>query len=263
MNLVKTHDELHIMREGGRKLGSILQNLLDFSQPDINLLDIEREAQRLIKESGGTPSFETVDGYKWATCLCINEEVVHGIPKDYLLKDGDILTIDIGLLYQGLHTDTAWTKLVKSRKSQVESDSSEVEAFLNVGQHALWQAIAQAKIGNHIGHISESIQTSIEGAGYGVVRSLVGHGVGTKLHEPPQVPGYVRGAITDTLPLEAGMTIAIEIIYTKGKPAIEYSNTDGWTIATQDKSLTAVFEHSVLITDTNPEVLTLNVIEGP
>lgn len=261
MSIAKTFKDLAIMREGGKKLGGILEQLLLFSVTGTNLLAIEKEAQRLIGESGGTPSFETVEGYRWATCLCINEEVVHGIPKDYALIDGDVLTIDIGLLYGGLHTDTAWTKIIQN--SKVKSQNfEEKEKFLKTGEDALWKAIEKARAGNRIGHISESIQTSVEGSGYGIVRSLVGHGVGRQLHEPPQVPGYLKGPVEQTLLLEEGMTIAIEIIYAEGNPAIEYSNTDGWTIATQDKSLTAVFEHTIRITGSDPEVLTLNVIEG-
>ncbi len=254
MIVTKTPGEIAIMREGGQKLGGILEQLLALAIPGENLLHIESEAQRLIKEAGGTPSFQTVAGYKWATCLCINEAVVHGIPKDYLLQDGDILTIDVGMLYKGFHTDIAWTKEVKSQKSKVKSE--DIEKFLQVGQDALWKAIDQARVGNRIGHISKTIQEIIEGAGYGIVRTLVGHGVGRQLHEAPQIPGYLRVPVEETPELTIGMTLAIEIIYAMGGGAVVYPNDDGWTIATKDQSLSAVFEHTVAITSAEPSILT-------
>lgn len=245
---VSTPEEIAIMREGGKRLHGILQKLLEASVPGAVLLDIDQLADELIRESGGTASFKTVKGYKWATCLCVNEVVVHGIPTKYTLKDGDILTIDIGLVYQGLHTDTAWTKIVGSEKKN--------EDFLNIGKKALDRGIAEAKVGNHIGHISKVIQETIEGAGYAIVKSLVGHGVGRELHEEPQVPNYVRGAIENTLPLQEGMTIAIEPIYAMGRGEIVYENDDGWTLTTRDRSLAAVFEHSIAIGASGPLVLT-------
>lgn len=253
MITTKSKGEIEIMREGGQKLGKILTQLLALPVPGENLLHIEGEAQRLIKEAGGTPSFLTVAGYKWATCLCLNEVVVHGIPKDYILQDGDLLTVDVGMLYKGLHTDTAWTKLVESAKCKVQNEK---EKFLKIGEEALWKAIDQAKVGNRVGHISKAIQERVEGAGYGIVRTLVGHGVGKQLHEPPQVPGYVRVPIEETPALVEGMTLAIEVIYAMGSGAVEYPNSDGWTIATRDKSWAAVFEHTVAITADGPSVLT-------
>jgi methionyl aminopeptidase len=170
-----------------------------------------------------------------------------------ILKDGDMLTIDSGLIYGGFHTDTAWTKIVGNDPSP---DKKEKEHFLNVGQDALWKAIDLARIGNRIGQISDSTQTMIEGAGYSIVKSLVGHGVGRELHEDPQVPNYLRGSISNTYAFVGGETIAIEPIYAMGAGSVVYDNNDGWTIATRDHSLTAVFEHSVAITEDGPLVLT-------
>lgn len=246
----KTPQELAVMAEGGRKLGNILVELLKFSDVGVPLSGIEKMANDLIKKTGGTASFKTVTGYHWATCLCVNEVVVHGIPTDYLLQDGDKLTIDIGLLYKGLHTDTAWTKLIGPTKDR------EKERFLSVGEEALWKAIDVARAGNHIGHISQIIQTAIEGAGYSIVKTLVGHGVGRELHEDPQVPGFVRGALENTPELVAGETIAIEVIYAQGKGSIVYENDDGWTLSTQDRSLASVFEHTIAVTDKEPIILT-------
>src|SRR5688572_31779793 len=137
----KTPKEIETMREGGAKLGSILHKLLALAQPGVKLLDIDAQADTLIAQSGGTPSFKTVKGYKWATCLCVNEVVVHGIPTDYVLQDGDVLTIDIGLVYGGFHTDTAWTKIVGKDTSPA---ATEKERFLSVGQEALTKAIGLA-----------------------------------------------------------------------------------------------------------------------
>lgn len=235
-----------MMREGGAKLGSILQKLLTLAQPGVRLLDIDNQADALIVASGGMPSFKTVKGYNWATCLCVNEVVVHGVPTAYVLKNGDVLTIDIGLLYKGFHTDTAWTKVVGGEDSQ----------FLKVGQKALFSAIDLARIGNHVGDLSASTQTIIEGAGFRVVKSLVGHGVGHELHEDPQVPNYLRGDRKNTYQFQGGETIAIEPIYVMGQAAVVYDNSDGWTVSSQDRSMASVFEHSVAITEDGAIVLT-------
>lgn len=245
--------KVEAMSEGGHKMGVILQELLSVADPGVSLLQIEALAQKRIAESGGTPSFSTVAGYRWATCLCVNDVIVHGIPTDQVLVDGDVFTIDVGMIYKGYHTDTAWTKIVHNPEFTVDRNT---EKFLEIGEKALWKAIDQAQIGNRIGHISAAIQKEVEGAGYGIVKTLVGHGVGRELHEPPQIPGFLRGSIDHTLPLVSGMTIAIEVIYTMGKPAICYPNDDGWSIATSDRSLSAVFEHSVAITANGPNVLT-------
>lgn len=244
------------MTEGGRKLGAILVELLEASVPGANLMDIEVRAMKRINETGGKASFQTVEDYQWATCLCINDEVVHGIPKDHVLKEGDVLSIDVGLLYRGYHTDTAWTKKVESQTSNVESNP-DVDKFLKTGEETLWKAIDIARAGNHIGDISQVIQKGIEGAGYNVVKSLVGHTVGKELHEKPHVPQYVRGAVENTPVLVPGMTLAIEIIYAYGSGDIVYVNDDGWTLGTKDRSLSAVFEHTIVVTESgSPTVLT-------
>ncbi len=255
--MTKAPEEIAVMREGGKKLGEVLQKLLDKATSGVALTEIELFAQQLIAEAGGVASFQTVKNYKWATCLCVNDVVVHGPPSSYRLKDGDVLTIDVGLLYKGFHTDTAWTKLIQNSKPPAGGQNyEEKEKFLKIGEEALWKAIAQAKAGNRIGHISREIQSTIEGAGYSVVRALVGHGVGNELHEAPQIPGYLQVPINETLELVLGMTLAVEIIYAMGDGAVDYSKHDGWTIATRDRSLSAVFEHTVVITAGKPELLT-------
>jgi methionyl aminopeptidase len=245
---IKTPEEIKCMREGGGKLGKILNELLVFSQPGVSLIDIEKRANELILKSGATPSFSTVPGYHWATCLNVNEVVVHGIPSKYVLKDGDLLTIDIGLIFKGFHSDTAGTKTIGPSKKNDE--------FLRIGKLALERGIEQAKVGNRVGNISKVVQETIEGAGYSIVKSLVGHGIGHDLHEEPQIPNYLRGAIENTVLLKEGMTIAIEPIYAEGRGEIVYENDDGWTLASRDRSLTSVFEHSLAITSNGPVVLT-------
>lgn len=249
----KTPEEIQIMKKGGARLSEILQELLVLAQPGTNLMDIEALAMKRIKEVGAQPSFATVPGYKWATCLCINDEVVHGIPMKYTLVDGDVLTIDVGLIYEGFHTDTAWTKIIKGQGTR---DIQEKEKFLDVGEKALWGAIAQAKIGNHIGHISQVAEAAIVGAGFSIIKTLVGHGVGRTLHEEPQVPNYLRGAIEHTPKLIGGETIAVEVIYAMGNGTIEYCRDDGWTLGSRDRTLTAVFEHTIAVVPDGPLVLT-------
>lgn len=248
------NEKIRVMQEGGRRLGAILESLLLAAKPGVSLASIDALATTLIKKAGGTPSFTTVSGYKWATCLCVNDVVVHGVPSAYVLKKDDMFTIDIGMLYKGFHTDTAWTKIFAREAKK--------ERFLRVGEKALWSAIAQARVGNRIGHISRAIQKEVEGAGYSVMRTLIGHGVGRSLHEEPQVPGRLVGDIARTPPLTSGMTLAIEVIYAMGKSPVVYDSPDGWSIATRDHSLSAVFEHTIAVTEDEPLILTARPIVG-
>lgn len=247
---VKTKEELEVMREGGRRLATILQELLTQSVPGTSLLALEAHAKKRIEEEGGQPSFTTVEGYPFVTCLCINEEVVHGMPRDYALRDGDVLTIDIGMMYQGLHTDTASSILIGSTK-----DVKKVQ-FLKTGETALAKAIEAAHAGNRVGDISNAIQSTIEASGYHVVKDLTGHGVGKVLHEEPMIHEYVRGDIGRTPLLVSGMTLAIEVIYALGQGSIIYKSDDGWTLESKDRSLTATFEHTILVGDGKSDVLT-------
>ncbi len=264
--IIKNAQQINLMEEGGKRLSNILKALLQEVKPDILTADLNKIADTLIKKTGGEASFKTVKGYKWATCMSVNDEVVHGIPDDRL-KEGDILCIDIGLLYKGFHTDMAWTILVKSQKSPPKADpplaekvksqrEQEIERFLETGETALLNAINQAKVGNRIGHISKAIQEIIEGGGYSVVKALIGHGIGENLHEDPQIPGYFDREITNTLLLKEGMTLAIEVIYNKGLDNVVYKGNDNWTIVTKDGSLSSVFEHTIAVTKSGPKILT-------
>ncbi|MBI5614169.1 type I methionyl aminopeptidase [Candidatus Gottesmanbacteria bacterium] len=258
----KTPEEIGAMREGGRKLGKILKTLLDASLPGTNLLTLEETAMKEIFSSGGTPSFTTVADYKWATCLCVNEVIVHAIPKSYVLKDGDVLTIDIGMIYGGFHTDTAWTKVIKNSESRIKN-LGEIELFLKSGEKAMWDGIAVSRIGNRVGDLSRVIDEEMKRSGYQVTKTLVGHGVGRTLHEEPQIPGYVRGELKNTPKLIGGETLAVEVIYAMGSGVVVYDNDDGWTLSTKDGSLSAVFEHTIAVTSAGPEVLTLMPRQSP
>lgn len=253
MNTNPLTDKLAAMKEGGQKLQSILDELLAKVTIGTTGKDIDNLACTKILEFGGKPSFTMVPGYHWSTCICVNDVVVHGIPTTEPFKAGDIVGIDIGMYYRRFHTDASWsTVITNSHDSVIITKRQE---FLRIGKQALTAAIAQARVGNHIGHISSQIQKIIERAGYSVVRALVGHGVGEKLHESPEVPGFLHVPIQKTPPLTDGMTLAIEVIYAQGKSEIAYDN-DGWTIRTKDRSLSGLFEKTVSITRDNPIILT-------
>lgn len=240
---IRTPQELDLMRESGRISAVALKKVLESAKPGVNLLDLERIAEEAIKEEGGAVSFKTEPGYFWATCLTVNEEVVHGIPRDIVLKEGDKLSIDLGALYKGWHTDTAWSLIIGGKGSK----------FLSVGEAAMWSGIKQAKAGNRVGDISNAIQTVIEGAGHSVVESLVGHGVGRSLHEDPMIPGIGKKGTGPVL--QAGMTLAIEAIYTAGNGDVAHLD-DGWTIVSEDGSLGGLFEMTIIVTEGEPEVIT-------
>ena len=253
---IKTPQELESMRKGGKILADTLFAVLDKVAPGVSELELDAYAEELIRKKGGEPGFMKVPGYTHTVCMSTNNVVVHGIPSAYKLKEGDIIGIDCGVFFEGLHTDMSETIRVSRQSSAVSRQQDEVDIFLATGKRALEQAILQAKVGNRVGHISRTIQEIIENAGYSVVRSLIGHGVGKKLHEEPEIPGFLSGSIEKTPLLKPGMTIAIEAIYNMGKHDVKYDRDDGWTIVTADGSLSGVFERTVAITDSGPLVLT-------
>ncbi len=250
----ETTEKIKTMQEGGHLLRNILDTLLSRVKAGVETSALDKLANDLITEAGGSPSFKTVRNYKWATCMCVNDEVVHGIPDDKL-QLGDLLCIDIGLLYKGYHTDTAKTVIVENNQKPVYKNPRLIK-FLKTGQEALNKGISKAKINNRIGDISKIIQETVEGQDYSVVRSLVGHGVGKRLHEEPQIPGFLDVPIEATSIIKEGMTLAIEVIYNEGLPEVVYKNNDGWTIITKDGSLSAVFEHTIAITKSGQLLLT-------
>ena len=235
------------MREGGKKLGKIRERILDEAKSGVKTIDIDKLAEKLILEAGGKPSFKTVNGYSWTTCICVNDCIVHGIPNNYVLKDGDTVTIDIGMFYKSYHTDTASTIIIGKRDDK----------FLNTGKLALKKAIKAATIDNRIGNISKTMQKIVEDKGYNVSRVLIGHGIGKKLHDDPQIPCFLdKEDIQQTPILKKDMTLAIEVIYMEGKHGIKIDPKDDWSIYTKDGSRAAMFEHTIAITDKAPLILT-------
>lgn len=258
---LKTPREIVLMQKGGKILHGILLKLLDVAKPGVKLQDLDKLAEKLILESGGKPSFKMVKGYKWSICACVNDVVVHGIPNEYILKEADVLGIDCGIFLDGFHTDHAWTKKIKNEKSLPAQagkikNEDEIDRFLSVGEVALNKAINQTKPGNFIYDISKAIQDIIEGAGYSIVRSLVGHGVGRNLHEAPEVPGFVQGKRESSPKIIPGMVLAIEIIYNLGSPDIVYKGGDEWTIFTKDGKISGLFEVTVGVSSHGSIVLT-------
>lgn len=255
MILLKNEAEILKMAQGGKILAKIFKKVMAAAKPGSSTQELDKFADDLFEKSGGKPSFKMVPGYKFATCLGVNEVVVHGIPTSYRLKPGDLLGLDMGFYFQGYHTDMAETIIVEEAKFKEDKAFSR-KKFLATGQLALKKAIKTAWVGKRIGDISLAIQKTIEGAGYSVVRSLVGHGVGKKLHEDPLVPGFLAGKKEKTPLLQEGMTLAIEVIYNEGQPQVTYKNNDKWTIITQDKSLSGLFERTIALTKNGPIVLT-------
>lgn len=232
------------MKEGVKRLRRILRRVLNKAKPEIRLSQLDRLAESLIEKQKGLPSFKMVPGYKWATCINVNQGVVHGIPDNYRLKENDVVSIDMGMKFGGLHIDEAWTVLVNSEQSTV--NSQKIKEFLAAGVKALKEAIKVAKAGNRVGHISLAIEKEIKKAGFSPIQALTGHGVGRKLHEEPQIPCYLREHLNATPLIKPGMTLAIEVIYSKGSPELILKN-DGWTLETADGSLAALFEKTVFV----------------
>lgn len=235
------------MREGGAALGKIKADLQDFVKIGTTFEAIEDKAQSLIKKAGMEPSFSTVPGYHWATCVMKNDEVCHGIPKGKRVQDGDIITIDIGLINKGYHLDTTIT-------FPVGTVSEETREFLEIGKKSLENAIAQAKVGNSVYDISFAMEKPLKRKGYGVVFQLTGHGVGEALHMEPAIPCSPSKS-DKKIKLYEGQTLAIENMYTMGSPVLEEAE-DGWTYVTVDGSLSGMFEETVLVTKDGPQVLT-------
>ena len=237
---LKTKQEIEIMKTGGKILADVLFEVLKNIKIGVSEIELDQLAEKLIFEKGGEPGFKKVEGYKHAICISTNDVVVHGIPTNYKLKEGDVVGIDCGVYYKGFHTDMAQTVRIKDKGLRIKED--EIDEFL--------------KIGERVGNISKEIQGIVEGQGYSVVKSLVGHGVGRELHEDPEVPGFLDGSILETALLEEGMTIAIEVIYNMGKSDVIYSGGDGWTIKSKDGSLSGLFERSIAINNGESLILT-------
>jgi methionyl aminopeptidase len=248
MITLKSPRELEVMARAGRIVGETLLLLRETVRPGLTTEDLDAIAEKFIRShKGATPSFKGLYGFPKTLCTSIDIEIVHGIPsKKRVLAEGNIVSIDVGVHLEGMHADAATTVAV-GRVSE------EAERLMQATQESLAAGVAAARVGNHVGDIGHAVQTVAEGAGFGVVRELVGHGIGTRFHEDPQVPNY--GTPRRGPRLLAGMTIAIEPMITVGSPATK-TLSDKWTIVTADGSLSAHFEHTVAITDDGPRILT-------
>jgi methionyl aminopeptidase len=248
---IKTREEIEIMVEGGDILGDIFLKTLLQVKAGVKTIELERFAAELIEKSGAKPSFKTVNHYQFTTCMCVNDVVVHGLPNDYVLQEGDILGIDMGVLWKGFHTDASWSVIVGCEKFD------EKVRFLQIGKEALHKAIEVAVVGNYVWDISHAIQDTVEKkGGYHCVRVLTGHGVGKILHEDPFIPCYIEGKREKSPRLTEGMTLAIEVIYGQKTGQVWYGNDDGWTITTKDGSWAGLFEETIAVTSGKPRILT-------
>ncbi|CAN5304343.1 type I methionyl aminopeptidase [soil metagenome] len=244
----KTSEKITAMREGGKRLGKVRDELVSFTQIGMSFAEIEAEAQRLIAAAGAKPNFAMVPDYHWATCIMKNDEMCHGIPsKDKKVEDGDLMTIDVGLLYQGYHLDTTTSFIVGTQ------DANKVE-FLAVAKHALAKAIAKATPGTSIYEISFAMEKVIEKHGWEMTFQLTGHSIGKELHMPPYVPCIAQRS-DKKIKVFPGMTLAIEVMAAQGDAELSI-DSDGWTYRTKDGSLTVMEEETVLITEKGPEILT-------
>ena len=245
---IKSEREIELMRESCRLLAQVHQELEHAIKPGMSTLDIDILGEKLIRSMGCIPNFKNYNGYPASVCVSVNDEVVHGIPtKKRILQEGDIVSLDAGLIYKGYHSDAARTHAV----GQI---SSEAAKLIEVTKQSFFEGIKMAKAGNHLYDISNAIDAYVSRFGYGIVRDLVGHGIGTSLHEDPQIPNFAqkrRG-----LKLQAGMTLAIEPMINMGRADVEWLDDD-WTVVTEDGSLSAHYENTILITDGEPEILTL------
>ncbi len=243
---LKTADEIQIIKEGANILGKAHGEVARKVKPGVKTKDLDLLAEEFIRDHGGVPSFKNYNGFPGALCISVNEVVVHGFPGSYQLKETDIISIDCGVFFKGFHSDSAYTY-------PLEGASAETLELLHRTYDSLYLGIAQAKAGNRIGDVSFAIQNYVEGFGYGVVRELVGHGVGKKLHEEPDVPNY--GKRGKGVKIMAGMVFAIEPMINRGTKSV-VQESDGWTIRTSDRKPSAHFEHTVAILEKGPEILT-------
>ncbi len=245
---IKTAAEIEIMRKSGSILAKVLTELEKVIRAGMSSLELDQIAEKIIRDHKAIPSFKGYNGFTGSICVSINDEAVHGIPdQDIIFEEGQIVTIDCGVLYEGLHTDSATT-------FGIGNISKDTEKFIESVRDTLYQAIQMVKPGIRIGEISNFIETKTTKDGYHVLRELIGHGIGRKLHEPPQVPNY--GKPSQGAVLVPGMTICIEPIIGYGTRFIE-TLEDKWTVVTRDGSLACQQEHTILVTQTGFEILTL------
>ena len=246
---IKSAEEIELMRQAGKYLAKVHQELERAIKPGISTWEIDKIGEETIRSLGCEPNFLNYQGYPASVCVSVNDEVVHGIPrKDHIIKEGDIVSLDTGLIYKGYHSDAA-------RTHGIGEISKEAKDLIQVTRECFFEGIKFAKEGNHLFEISSAIGRYAEERGYGVVRDLCGHGIGTKLHEAPEIPNYDMNR--KGMKLRKGMTLAIEPMINIGGCAVNWLDDD-WTVVTRDGSLSAHYENTVLITEDEPILLTLS-----
>jgi len=245
MVILKLPDEIERARASNRVVAEVLNRLTEKVKPGVRTRDLEKIAEKIAEKRGAKPAFKGYRGYPHSLCISVNEVVVHGMPSERLLKEGDIVGLDFGAYYQGFFGDATITL-------PVGKVSEKALRLMQVTEQSLYAAIAQTVEGNRLGDISSAVQSVVEGAGYSVVRDFVGHGIGKNLHEEPQIPNF--GKKGRGIELKNGMILAIEPMVNEGKYEVQVL-PDGWTVVTKDGSLSAHFEHSVAITDNGPDIL--------
>jgi methionyl aminopeptidase len=254
MIVCRSHDELAKMRAAGRLVGEVLTELSAMVAPGVTTADLDVAAEERIRRAGATPAFKGYHGYPATICASINEEVIHGIPSGRrVLNEGDVISIDVGASLDGYYGDSAITL-------PVGPVSQEAATLLRVTEESLFKAIEAVKVGGRVSDIGYAVQKHVEAFGFSVVREFVGHGIGERMHEEPQVPNY--GEPGRGPRLSEGMVLAIEPMVNAGKPAVKVL-ADGWTAVTRDSSLSAHFEHTVAVTADGPWILTAREVPVP
>ena len=245
---VKSPREIELMTEAGRILEIVHNELGKALHPGMTTKQIDELGEEIIRSYGCTPSFLNYNGYPASICVSVNDEVVHGIPSPHhFIREGDIVSLDAGLIYKGYHSDAA-------RTHAVGRVSEEAKKLIQVTRQSFFEGIKAAREGNHLHDISAAIDDYVSAFGYGIVRDLVGHGIGTHLHEDPQIPNFRQKR--KGVRLQAGMTLAVEPMINAGGWQVDFMD-DGWTVVTRDHSLSAHYENTILITDGEPEILTV------
>lgn len=245
---IKSPREIELMREAGRILAITHEELEKNLKPGMSTWDIDRLGEEIIRSYGCIPSFKNYNGYPASICVSVNDEVVHGIPhREHIIKEGDIVSLDTGVIYKGYHSDAA-------RTHAVGEVGEEAKRLIEVTRQSFFEGIQFARPGNHLNDISAAIQKYAESFGYGVVRDLVGHGIGAHLHEDPEVPNFARKR--KGILLQPGMTLAVEPMINAGSFQVAWMDDD-WTVVTEDGSLSAHYENTILITENEPEILSL------
>lgn len=245
---IKSQREIDLMREAGKLLARVHEELGKALKPGMSTYEIDRLGEELIRGYGCIPSFLNYNGFPASICVSVNDEVVHGIPdKKRILQSGDIVSLDAGLIYKGYHADAA-------RTHGIGEISTEARELIENTKNSFFEGIKMAKAGNHLHSISAAINDYVDQFGYGVVRDLVGHGIGKDLHEDPQIPNFRQ--LKRGIRLQKGMTLAVEPMINAGSYEVVWLDDD-WTVVTADNSLSAHYENTILITDGEPEILTI------